>query len=185
MTHLTMCLHYYSEDTSLPGWVDRTSLKTVLHLRGGVFWKLIFASIRHLRLTRLRVIFHCDIRGPESTPAYCEGLIESARNVDFRTAAATLSHGNSTLQYVFTTTTGYIDGGDHPPDGWLRTGGWRMVAGRDGEMGEMDELNSEIAKLVISREELDLCRRTIRSGSYSIEAERAGIAPAVIGWLHR
>ncbi len=38
-----------------------------------------------------------------------------------------------------------------------------MVAGRDGEMGEMDELNSEIAKLVISREELDLCRRTIRS----------------------
>ncbi len=68
--------------------------------------KLISASIRHLRLTHLRVIFHCDIHGPDGTPAYWEGLIESARNVDLRTAAATLSHGNSNLQYVFTTTTG-------------------------------------------------------------------------------
>ncbi len=54
------------------------------------------------------------------------------------------------------TNSGYIDESVHDArEQWLQDGGWRTLGRGDGEMG-MEELDSETAKLIIVREEMDL-----------------------------
>ncbi|RDX44405.1 hypothetical protein OH76DRAFT_1098504 [Lentinus brumalis] len=167
LTHLTLCLYYIDGKT----WRRNSSFNASLQLRSGVLWKVLSASIRHLRLTHLRVVFHCDIRGPIGTtaagsPVDSQGLIKSIRDTDLPAAAATLSHGNPSLQYVFVTNSGYIDESVHDArEQWLQDGGWRMLGRGDGEMG-MEELDSETAKLIIVREEMDLTAKDKRRVLY-------------------
>ena len=179
LTHLTMCLHYVD--------LGILSLATRLQMRSGIIWvrttklfhaqnssliqppqKVISTAIRHLSLTHLRIVLHCDIRRPSGEYRSIDftgtqHLIQSVRDVDLREVATTLSCGISTLQYILVTSSGYTAEDDpiqfnvwHGREEWLRSGGWRLFKDSHRGMRRMEELDDRLAMSLIAREEMGL-----------------------------
>ncbi|KAM5538308.1 hypothetical protein V8D89_007910 [Ganoderma adspersum] len=133
------------------------------------FQDKLIGSIKHLRITYLRIVFHYTVRQPARKPPSDEELKISC-GIDARPAAAQFVKAIPTLRYLFLTTYGHtqivtrthggLDCQRQKLDLWLSSDAWQVMPDTEAthplnmELCSCVELSPEAAERIMDREEL-------------------------------